>query len=180
LKNVPEVEMSTPVAMLPGIGNDGSRSSPILSRRALIGQIIRFAIVGGANTVIDVLTLNLLLLCFPTRNTGLLVIFNSLAYTLGAFNSYVLNKYWTFRSAKTAKRREIIRFAIVNVFGIVCNNGLVWLAAATLHPFITNTLLWANSAKLVAVIGTSTLTYFGMRLWVFKHTVHDHETSGLR
>ncbi len=59
-------------------------------------EIVRFAIVSVANTVIDLLTLNGLLLLFPTQNATLLVAYNSVAYTVGALNSFVLNKYWTF------------------------------------------------------------------------------------
>src|SRR5260221_718425 len=46
----------------------------------LFWQWFRYCLVGGANTLIDVLVLNILLLRFPTTQVQVLVIYNSLAY----------------------------------------------------------------------------------------------------
>src|SRR5229473_2405525 len=59
-------------------------------------QLVRFGIVGVLNTTIDIVTLNILLWRFPTHNANLLLVYNTIAYTLGALNSFALNKYWTF------------------------------------------------------------------------------------
>ncbi len=60
-------------------------------------QFLRYCLVGGVNTVIDLLILNVLLWRFPTNNVQILVVYNSVAYTSGAVSSFFLNKYWTFR-----------------------------------------------------------------------------------
>ena len=133
----------------------------------LFWQIVRFGIVGILNTTIDVLTLNILLWHFPTHNANLLLLYNSIAYTLGALNSFSLNKYWTFQHRQTISGWELVRFAIVNVAGILCNDSIIWIVARTLFPLFASGLLWANASKLVAVSGTMMLSYLGMRLWVF-------------
>lgn len=133
-------------------------------------QVVRFSIVGVSNTAIDVLVLNILLWKFPTQNAYLLLSYNSLAFASGALNSYVFNKYWTFRHRQTSTNSELLRFATVNGVGFLCNNGILWIAASILHPALMNTTLWANGAKLSAVVGTAMVTYLGMRLWVFTHS----------
>jgi hypothetical protein len=58
----------------------------------LLKQLTRFGLVGGLNTLIDILALNVLLLLGPTSST-----LQILAYGVGAGNSFVCNKYWTFK-----------------------------------------------------------------------------------
>ena len=133
-------------------------------------QFVRFSLVGVLNTIIDIVAFNLFILCFPTQNVALLIVYNSLAYALGAFNSYILNKYWTFQRGQGTTGREVMRFVIVNMCSILCNNIMLWLVAGIAHPFISSPTLWANIAKVIAISGTVTLSYLGMRLWVFAGT----------
>ena len=137
-------------------------------------QVVHFGIVGIINTGIDVLTLNLLLWFFPTRNANLLLTYNSVAYLFGALNSFWLNKYWTFQQNHKTTGREIVRFAIINTLGILCNDSLLWITAGLLHPAIGNGFLWANLSKLVAVVGTSVVSYLGMKFWVFASLPQEH------
>lgn len=130
-------------------------------------QLIRFALIGILNTGVDIVLLNLLLWRFPTHSANLLLGYNSLAYTLGAINSFYLNKYWTFRQRKKIAGSEVLRFALLSLLGIFCNDGIIWIVARVLHPLIASNFLWANASKVVAIIGTATISYVGMRLWVF-------------
>ncbi len=150
---------------------------PARSWSASFWQIVRFGIVGTLNTTIDVLTLNLLLWRFPIHNANLLLLFNTIAYTLGALNSFGLNKYWTFKRRQTIIGGEVVRFAIVNVAGILCNDSIIWIAARILHPLIASNLLWANASKLTALSGTMILSYLGMRLWVFANKSQERRHS---
>jgi putative flippase GtrA len=141
-------------------------------------EVVRFAIVGVANTVIDLLTLNCLLLLLPTYNATLLISYNSVAYTVRAFNSFVLNKYWTFHRKGTGVRDELPRFILINLCGLLWNNLLLWMAARTVHPVIVNTLVWANSSKIFAIAGTSMISLVGMRLWVFAGNTQRRRKEG--
>ena len=146
---------------------------------AALWQMMRFGIVGIVNTLIDVLILNILLWSFPTHNANLLLGYNSIAYTFGAINSFALNKYWTFQHKRKPQRRELGRFVVINIVGICCNDGILWLVARMLHPSIGNNLLWANAAKLVAVAGTMIISYLGLRLWVFANVPQEREKKSV-
>ncbi len=130
-------------------------------------QFARFSVVGILNTLIDVTMLNMLLWRYPTHSAKLLLVYNSCAYCLGALNSFCLNKYWTFKQRYALTGGEIVRFAVVSITGILCSDSILWLVARFLHPLIINNLLWANISKGIAIVGTMTLSYLGMRLWVF-------------
>ncbi len=136
-------------------------------------QFLRFCLVGGANTIIDLLILNVLLVCFPTTNALVLVVYNSFAYAGGGITSFFLNKYWTFRQRQRTTRRVVLRFAALLACEILYSNLLVWLAGKLLHPLISNPILWGNASKLLAVAGSAILSYIGMRFWAFANHSHD-------
>ena len=130
-------------------------------------QFLRYCLVGGVNTIIDVLMLNILLWRFPTHNVQVLVAYNSVAYSCGAVSSFFLNKYWTFRRTQRPTWRELRRFVISLLLEVLYSNGLVWLAGKALQPLITNITLWGNASKLVAVVSGAVLSYTLMRFWTF-------------
>ena len=135
--------------------------------RPSLRQVLRFSVVGGLNTLVDILILNGLLGLFPTTSTHMLLAYNALAYGSGAVNSFLLNKYWTFGSRQKATRTELIRFTLTTLCGMGWSSTILWLVGTLLHPFVGNATLWANASKGVAIAGTILISYLGMRLWVF-------------
>ena len=144
---------------------------PIVSiKRKLEGifsQLLRFCIVGGLNSFVDVLVFNLLLWQFPTQDSGLLVIYNSIAYLIGALNSFCWNKLWTFKQRSRATNDQVARFVIITCLGIICNDVFLGLATTILSSLSLNSFLWVNVAKLSAIAGSVTVSYVGMRFSVF-------------
>jgi putative flippase GtrA len=138
--------------------------------------VLRFGLVGGLNTLVDLLILNALLWLFPTTSTLTLLVYSSLAYSLGAINSFLLNKYWTFASREKATRGEAVRFAMTTVCGIGWSSAILWLASTHLHPFLVNATAWANTSKMLAIAGTALISYLGMRLWVFVSNAQKEHT----
>lgn len=132
-----------------------------------VKQITRFGIAGIVNTVLDIALLNLLLWMFPTRNALLILIFNSIAYALGAINSFLLNKYWTFRRWQRPTWGEAVRFVLTTCAGMLCSNVILTLVSTALQPVVHNTVLLTNIAKVTAIGGTAIISYIGMYLWVF-------------
>jgi putative flippase GtrA len=130
-------------------------------------QVVRYCLVGGVNTLMDVLVLNVLLWWFPTGNVQTLVVYNSLAYLGGAASSFFLNKYWTFGHRQRTTPKEVGRFVSSLLLEMLSSNGLVWLIGNALHPCIVNVLVWGNASKLLAVTGNALLSYLLMRFWVF-------------
>jgi putative flippase GtrA len=149
---------------------DGS-SHRLHDRFRLLGQVLRFGLVGGLNTLVDLLILNGLLWLFPTTSTLMLLAYNFLAYSMGAVNSFLLNKYWTFGSRQKMIRGELARFTLTTLCGIGWSSAILWLASTLLHPILVNATVWANASKVVAIVGTALISYLGMRLWVFVSTV---------
>lgn len=136
-------------------------------QKGLLGQLVRFGVVGGLNTLVDLMILNGLLWLFPTKSTFMLLAFSALAYGLGAINSFLLNKHWTFRHRQKTSGKELSRFALTTLGGIAWSTIILWLVSNALHPLLGNATLWANASKIVAIGGTALISYLGMRLWVF-------------
>lgn len=143
-------------------------------------QFLRYCLVGGVNTAIDLLTLNILLWRFPTNNVQVLVVYNSFAYSSGAVSSFFLNKHWTFRRKQRTTRREVVRFATILLFEVLYSNGLVWLAGKALQPVIANPTLWGNASKLLAVAVGAVITYIVMRFWTFAGGSQDQPKQSER
>ena len=144
-------------------------------RNRTIWQFVRFGLVGCLNTTIDLLVLNCLLWLWPGQNIARLLLFNTIAYTCGALNSFALNKYWTFRRAGHPKAREVTRFLLMTLAAIGCNDLILWFMGNFLHPAHLNAALWTNSSKVAAIGGTILVSYLGMRLWVFVQSSHDKQ-----
>jgi len=141
-------------------------------------QFLRYCLVGGANTLVDLLMLNVLLWRFPTNNVLVLVVYNSVAYSSGAVTSFFLNKYWTFRHRQKTTRREVVRFLITLFLEVLYSNGLIWLAGKALQPFITNVTFWGNTSKLVAIVAGALISYAFMRFWTFAGRSQDRPGAG--
>ncbi|WP_161977337.1 GtrA family protein [Dictyobacter kobayashii] len=133
----------------------------------LFGQILRFCMVGGLNTALDLLLFNVIFWLWPTQNSLQLLVYNSIAYALGGINSFLLNKYWTFGHRQRIARSEIISFTITTLLGIGANDAILWLCSRLIHLQHINPTLWANSSKLIALFCTCLISYVGMRMWVF-------------
>jgi putative flippase GtrA len=140
------------------------RSSPW---KKLVRQVSRFGLVGVLNTALDLLVLNGLLALFPTTRALVIVLFTALAYSVGAVNSFLFNKYWTFERRCKTTWGELARFAATTGVGIAGNSGFIWLASQLPHPFLANTVAWTNLSKVLALLCLSLISYLGMRLWVF-------------
>ncbi len=140
---------------------------PLKIKKADIWQFVRFCIVGSLNAIIDFLVLNVFLWKYPTGDTWRVLGYNSVAVLLAATNSFFWNKYWTFQQRRPITHQEVFRFATVAGGTILMNDLLMWLLSGLFPGIIRSTLIGANALKLAAIIGTMSISFFGMRLWVF-------------
>jgi putative flippase GtrA len=153
--------------------------------KASIWQFLRFCVVGTLNAVIDFGVLNLLLWLYPTGDTWKTLGYNSLAVLLASINSFFWNKYWTFRQRNPITFQEAYRFIVVASGTTLTNDALMWLLGGAFPGIMTSGLMGANALKFGAIIGTTSISFFGMRLWVFfQHrftaevrTLADYETE---
>ena len=123
--------------------------------RLVLVQWLRFVAVGVSNTLLSTLVFAAL---FHLGVHYLLA--SSVAFALGALNSYVLNRRWTFRS-RGRWTPELLRFAAVQCAGLVMN--LLLLEALTrdagVHPLVAQALVYP-----VTTLATFALS----RQWAFS------------
>jgi putative flippase GtrA len=171
---MPTLELPTPTPLLDETSNTHVHiASNQKTRNRTIWQLLRFGLVGCLNTTIDLLVLNGLLWLWPGQGMTRLLLFNSIAYACGALNSFFFNRYWTFQHPGRPKAREGMRFLLITLAAIVCNDLILWFMGKILHPAHLNVTLWANISKVAAIGGTILISYRGMRLWVFVQSSHE-------
>ena len=130
----------------------------------------KFTLVGFANAVVDIGTLNLFLWLAPTRDPSLLALYNLVALVLANLNSYFWNTRWTFRGrAQRRDPRQRLLFTLQALFNICISNGLFFVL---IRPVLIYTdipaYLAGNVAKLISVAVASTISFFLLRYVVFS------------
>ena len=130
----------------------------------------KFTVVGLANAVVDIGTLNLFLWLASTRDPTILTLYNGVALVLANLNSYVWNTRWTFRSrAKRRDLRQRVLFTLQALVNISVSNGIFFVLV---HPILVYTqvpaYLAGNVAKIISVTVASMLSFFIMRYVVFS------------
>jgi len=130
----------------------------------------KFTVVGFANAVVDIGTLNLFLWLASTRDPTVLTLYNGVALVLANLNSYVWNTRWTFRGrAKRRNLRQRVLFTLQALVNISVSNGLFFVL---IRPVLVYTdvpaYLAGNVAKIISVVVASTMSFFVMRYLVFS------------
>ena len=130
----------------------------------------KFTVVGFANAVVDIGTLNLFLWLASTRDPSVLALYNGIALFLANVNSYLWNTRWTFRTrAKRRDLRQRVLFALQALVNISVSNGLFFVLV---RPILIYTdvpaYLAGNVAKIISVVVASTISFFVMRYLVFS------------
>ena len=123
--------------------------------RHSINEFIKFALVGLLNTGVDVAIFFLL-----TRFGIQYVAAQIVSYSCGAANSYLLNKFWTFRSSGLSYA-EIVRFTTVNLISL----GISVVVLSLLHGTAGLDLAAAKGGATVCALAAN---FLGNKLWVFR------------
>ncbi|WP_026772358.1 GtrA family protein [Sediminibacillus sp. JSM 1682029] len=134
-------------------------------------QIIQFSFIGLANAAIDIGVLNLLLWIWPTEETRMLFIFNTIAYFLAIMNSYIWNVKYTFSHHARINTKELGLFSLQAIVAWVINNvvfiGLSKLlfqfSALSLPSFFVH-----NVAKGAAMFLSFSTSFLLMKFIVFR------------
>ena len=129
----------------------------------LVREVVKFGLVGGANTVINFVVFNALVLTILAHGQ---LKANVIATVVATTASYFMNRHWTYRDRpKSALRREYTLFFLFNGAGLAIE--LAVLGGAKYGLGLTS-LLALNIAKF-AGLGLGTLfRFWAYRTFVFK------------
>jgi membrane protein DedA with SNARE-associated domain/membrane-associated phospholipid phosphatase/putative flippase GtrA len=129
----------------------------------------RFSLVGVSNALVDLGAINLLLFVYPTREPGLLVLYNLLALALTNANSYLWNTLWTFRHHARHDARQMGLFTLQGVLNAAIASGVLWFVAhllLALYPALSAQLA-GNVAKLASMFVASSASFLFLHFLVF-------------
>lgn len=150
-----------------------------------IRQAAKFVLVGGLNTLVDWGVLSLLIFVFRdafkidsydvilTIFSVTLVyysLFKGISFIIATTNSYIWNKFWTFKRKTTEKMgREFLQFLVVSIIGFLINVGI----ASAVFKFISpvagfNTDQWAIISAAVATAVSMIWNFLGYKFIVFE------------
>lgn len=144
---------------------------------ALVKQILRFGVVGVANTGVDLIVLNLLIFTTGLGQQGVYFsIFKALSFMVAAINSYFLNKHWTFAGSDAGNTtRQFQQFAIITIIGWLINVGVASFVVNIIQPsFDLNQFadglnkLWPTIGALFGTAFGLVWNFLGYKLFVFK------------
>ncbi len=122
---------------------------------------LRFAIVGGTNTVIDFGIL------FVLSGLGMdKILANYVSTSIALIFSFFANKKYTFKSEASAKR-QIVPFLVVTLIGLwVLQPLIIWVYTGALGDDSLSLFV----AKLLATIATLIWNYLLYSRFVFKES----------
>ncbi|GAE95331.1 conserved membrane protein YngA [Gracilibacillus boraciitolerans JCM 21714] len=131
-------------------------------------QFIQFSIIGASNALIDIGTLNLLLLLFHSNQSTVLLLFNTISYTLAILNSYIWNANITFKRTSEGSTYQRSAFIVQAIVSLVISN-VVFIVAHSLFMIMEMPAWWNyNIAKVLAMALSSLASFFMVKFFVFK------------
>lgn len=126
--------------------------------REMLGQSIRFAVVGLANTAIGMAAIYAVMYFGGTGPA----IANAVGYAIGLAVSFLLNRIWTFRNPNPI-RNVLPRYVMV----AACSYGLnLTIVLTAVNGFGMNAYL----AQLLGICAYTCIMFLGCRLFVFRTT----------
>ena len=121
----------------------------------MIKQIGRFLVAGGAAVTIDFAAFILL------RWLGApLILANATAFTFAFLIGFTINRHWTFDASGGQGRRQIVRYGVVALAGLLLNTAVLTSLVGIGSGEIP--------AKAVATAASATLNFLLSRAWVFR------------
>ncbi len=150
-----------------------------------IRQAAKFVLVGGLNTLVDWGILSFLIFVFRdtfkidsydvifTVFSVTLVyysLFKAISFIIATSNSYIWNKFWTFKRETTEKAaKEFLQFFIVSIIGFLINVGIASVIFKFIAPVANlNIDQWAIISAAVATALSMIWNFVGYKFIVFE------------
>ena len=140
-----------------------------------LARVMRFALVGLANTGVDLFVLNVLTLATGITDGVGFGVQKTFSFLVAVVGSYLLNKHWTFRDQSRRTTAQLYRFVAVSVVGALLNvltaSMTVTYAKPALPLFVDlgalRDQLWVNIGALSGTAAGLSWNYLGYRNLVF-------------
>jgi putative flippase GtrA len=131
--------------------------------RKNLGHFLKFQAVSVINFIVDYGAFFVL-----TAMLGMMTaLANVISYTLGIINSFLWNRYWTFRIRHSFISVHFLKFIFVNLISLGVNTLAVWILVELYHFNVGLFGLENFFAKLVATVFSFTVNFAGNKLVVF-------------
>jgi len=130
-------------------------------KKALNTPLFLFLFVGGTSTIIQFITLIILIEFFNTNK----IIGSSFGYAFSAICNYLLNYYVTFKSDKHHSE-ALSKFLIVVIFGLCLNAIGFWAFSQVTSHYLFS--------QFTALVITTISNYLLHKHWIYKVKKH-HE-----
>jgi putative flippase GtrA len=128
-------------------------------------QFVKFAIVGGLGTLVNLVVLRLTLLAWEltaqTTPLSVEILASALAFLVAVVNNFLLNRWWTFRSTGPA-HLEFGKFLTVSLAGL----GLNTVAFAFFRAHLE---LHVMLSQLLAIGCVLPFNFLLNKFWSFRH-----------
>jgi putative flippase GtrA len=140
----------------------------------VIGQFLRFGLIGGMNTGVDLVILNLLMLSTGVYEGQPYSIFKAISFCCAAIFSYFMNKNWAFRDKSKEKSiSKFSQFFAVSIIGAVINVTIASLVVNYIKPMtnfdgIISDPIWGTIGALCGTAIGLIWNFMGYKLIVFK------------
>lgn len=122
-------------------------------------QVVKFCLIGAVNTGVDVIVFTILTF-FGMHYLAA----QCISYVCGGFNSYLMNRTWTFQRPGTSNRYECVKFLAVSCLTLLLTSGLLTL-------LYDDARLPILLCKCIATGAGVSVNYLGSRLWVFRESL---------
>jgi len=157
----------------------------IARKIAVVSQIAKFILVGGLNTLVDWGVLSLLIFIFRqylgiysndvwftifSLTAVYYSLFKAISSILAATNSYIWNKFWTFKRKTLEKlTSEFLQFIVISLIGFLINVGIASGVFRYIPPLMGLTLdQWGIVAAAIATAVSMTWNFLGYKFIVFE------------
>ncbi|MGE4493137.1 MAG: GtrA family protein [Syntrophotalea sp.] len=142
-------------------------------------KLLRFGMVGIANTLVDYAILNLLVLALGIFSPVGLVLCNIAAFFGANLNSYVLNKRWTFEDRSHWSKKEYLLFLFCSLGGLGINCLVLYFLSSGVFPEAFSFFVHLNLAKLSASVASMVWNFYAYKVFVFSPRIGaDEGASG--
>ena len=145
------------------VDQPSSRSITALARGAanhpravVVGQFVKFAIVGVSNTLISLIVYTVLFKVFGLNY----LVASAIGFVVGAVNGFLLNRAWTFQGHE-GDALTPVRWAIVQTCGLGLDELLLYIGV---HEFGIDKIV----AQALAIVIVVVITFLANRAWTFR------------